>query len=292
MRNIHAMGNDRHIVSVVVPTMGRDTITFCREALAGQTRVPDEVIIVMDKDRRGPSWARNEGIRRSRGDLIAFTDDDCIPPPNWLECLVRAIDRYDAAGAGGSFQETDSLLRAKRLRRGFPGTEQVDTTGWVGNAGNMMYRRSWLEACLERDGFVFNESFTAFSGEDLELSWRLRLMGATFVFVPNTVIHLRRVTPSEYFAHQFDRGKGIALLFLSHRSAHVPLAPQNSLLWDEAGGGRGNKWLNVLRLKAIGPLDVRNFQGVKDFAVFWIGEKCEGAGFVWQIATGWWARSR
>jgi len=70
------------------------------------------------------------------------------------------------------------------------------------------------------------------------------------------------------------------------------LAPQNSLLWDEAGGGRGNKWLNVLRLKAIGPLDVRNFQGVKDFAVFWIGEKCEGAGFVWQIATGWWARSR
>jgi len=84
------MGNDRHIVSVVVPTMGRDTITFCREALAGQTRVPDEVIIVMDKDRRGPSWARNEGIRRSRGDLIAFTDDDCIPPPNWLERCRRS----------------------------------------------------------------------------------------------------------------------------------------------------------------------------------------------------------
>ena len=292
MRNTRAMGIDRHIVSVVIPTLGRDTIKSCQEALGRQSRVPDEVIIVTDRDRRGPSWARNEGIRRSRGDLIAFTDDDCIPPPNWLESLVRAVDRHDAAGAGGSFREMDPLLHAKRLRRKFPEMEQVDTEGWVGNAGNVMYRRSWLEKCLERDGFVFNESFTAFSGEDLELAWRLRRMGATFVFIPNTVVHLRRVTPSEYFAHQFDRGKGIALLFLSHRSTHGAMAPQKSLLWEGPDGGTRRDWWNMLRLKAVGPFDVRSFPGLKDFAVFWIGEKCEGAGFVWQIAARWWAESR
>lgn len=286
------MGDDRHFVSVVVPTTGRDSLADCRKALSRQTRDPDEITIVTDKDRRGPSWARNEGIRRSHGDLIAFTDDDCIPPPDWLERLVRAIDRYDAAGAGGTFEETDPLLRAKHLRRGFPAVEQVDVTGWVGNAGNVMYRRSWLETCLERDGYVFNESFTAFSGEDRELSWRLRRWGGTLVFVPNAVTHLRRVTPRAYFSHQFDRGKGIALLFLIHRSARVPMAPQNSLLWNESGGGRGKKWWNALWRKAIGPFDVGNFPGARNFAVFWIGEKCEGAGFVWQIATRPRAKSR
>lgn len=292
LRDIPVMGHDGHIVSVVVPTTGRDTIASCREALSVQTRPPDEVVVVTDEDRRGPGWARNEGIRRSRGDLIAFTDDDCVPPPDWLERLIRAIDRYDAAGSGGTFRETDPLLMAKRLRRKIPDTEQVDTAGWVGNTGNVMYRRSWIEECLARDGFVFNESFTAFSGEDQELSWRMRRRGASFVFVPNTVTHLRRVTPSEYFLHQFDRGKGIAHLFLSHRSARASMAPQKSLLWEEAGGGRARKWWNLLRLKAIGPFDVGSFRCARDFAVFWIGEKCEGAGFVWEILARWRDRSR
>lgn len=281
------MGVDLHTVSVVVPTLGRNTIKSCREALSRQTRPPDEVVIVFDKDRRGPSWARNEGIRRSRGDLIAFTDDDCIPPRDWLECLIRAIDQHDAAGAGGPFEETDPLLRAKRLRRGFPTTEQVDTTGWVGNAGNVMYKRSGLEACIERDGHVFDESFDAFSGEDIDLVWRLRRGGAKLIFVPKPVTHLRRVKPMEYFAHQLDRGKGIALLFLAHRSVNDPVEPQKSLLWRKSSHGKRGKWLSVFLHKTIGPFDVQSFSGWKDFTVFWIGEKCEGTGFLWEIVNRW-----
>ncbi len=285
------MGIDRHAVSVVVPTVGRDTLTPCREALSRQTRPPEEVIVVTDTDRRGPSWARNEGIRRSRGTLIAFTDDDCIPPPDWLERLIRAIDLHDAAGAGGTFEETDPLLRAKRQRRGFPTTEQLDTAGWVGNAGNVMYRRSVLDACLERDGHVFDESFDAFSGEDIDLVWRLQRGGAKLVFVPCPVTHLRRVKPLEYFAHQLDRGKGIALLFLARRAAGDPVEPQKSLLWGKASRGKRNKWMNAFLRKTIGPFDARSFAGWKDFAVFWIGEKCEGTGFLWQIANRWRSRS-
>lgn len=61
--------------------------------------------------------------------MIAFTDDDCIPPRDWLERLIGAIDRHDAAAAGGTFDETDPLLRAKHRRRGFPETERVDMEG-------------------------------------------------------------------------------------------------------------------------------------------------------------------
>jgi GT2 family glycosyltransferase len=150
-----------------------------------------------------------------------------------------------------------------------------------------MYKRSRLEACIERDGHVFDESFDAFSGEDIDLVWRLRRGGAKLIFVPKPVTHLRRVKPMEYFAHQFDRGKGIALLFLAHRSANDPVEPQKSLLWGKSSHGKRGKWLSVFLQKTIGPFDVQSFSGWKDFTVFWIGEKCEGTGFLWEIVNRW-----
>ena len=96
------MSADPHKVSVVIPTLGRDTLALCEAALAKQTRPPDEVVVVIDRDRRGVAWGRNEGIARATGDLIAFADDDGIPPPDWLERLIAAIDRHDAAVAGGA----------------------------------------------------------------------------------------------------------------------------------------------------------------------------------------------
>jgi glycosyltransferase involved in cell wall biosynthesis len=71
--------NDRHIVSLIIPTIGRKTLYECLIALDGQTRPPDEVIAITDHKRQGRSWACNEGIGRARGDLLAFADDDCAP---------------------------------------------------------------------------------------------------------------------------------------------------------------------------------------------------------------------
>ena len=275
------MGNDGHIVSVVVPTVGRDAIAHCRNALSGQTRAPDEVIIVTDKDRRGPSWARNEGIRRSRGNLIAFTDDDCIPPPDWLERLVLAVDRHNAAGAGGTFDETDPLLRAKHRRRGFPGTDREDTGCWVGNTGNILYRRRCLDDCVERDGQVFNEAFCSPGGEDIELAWRLRRKGERFVYVANPVTHLRSMTPIRYFSHQFRRGKGIGRLFLLQRSGDSAVPMQKSLIFGAGSDGKVTRWITAGWRKGFGPFDKGSFDNARQFAVFWAGEKCEGAGFLW-----------
>jgi len=102
-------------ISVVIPTYRRpDLLRKCLEAVLAQ-RFPKrlfEVIVVSDGPdsetealvgelrkqypyifltfytqpaRRGPAAARNMGWRKSSGELVVFTDDDCIPSARWLE---------------------------------------------------------------------------------------------------------------------------------------------------------------------------------------------------------------
>ena len=101
-------------ISVVIPTFKRpDLLRRCLEAIKNQSFVKHcfEVIVVADgPDRlsaqaveemrlasrelqlnyyelpykKGPAAARNFGWKQSKGILIAFTDDDCIPSENWL----------------------------------------------------------------------------------------------------------------------------------------------------------------------------------------------------------------
>ena len=52
-----------------------------------------ELHIMVDRERYGLGWAHKEGLRRTQGDLIAFTDD-CLPPPEWL---ARPAGRPDTA---------------------------------------------------------------------------------------------------------------------------------------------------------------------------------------------------
>jgi glycosyltransferase involved in cell wall biosynthesis len=278
------MKHDQHIVSVIIPTIGRSTINVCKEALSRQTRPPDEVLVVADHEWRGVSWARNDGITQARGDLIAFIDDDCIPPEDWVERLIRAIDKYDAAGVGGTYQETDPLLHDIRLRRKIPETEQVDAIGLVGIGGNVMYKRTWLDVLAEHDGYVFSESYTSFGSEDHELALRLRLLGAKLVFVPNKVTHLRRVTAIKFLSHQFNRGIGIGLLFNFHRSLkNELLTTSKSLIWGGPNAKSWARWSNVFWYKVIGPFDMRSFRLRRNFWLFWIGEKIQGIGFLWCI---------
>ncbi len=281
---------DGHFISVIVPTIGREGLEKTREALARQSRPADEIIIKMDEDHRGPAFTRNRALEESRGDLIAFTDDDCIPPEEWLETLMRAIDRYGAAGAGGTYDEQDPLLRDIRARRNFPSQEGVDTFGWVVTTGNVMYRREWLTKRQQMDGFVFDE--TVLSTEDADLALRIRQLGGTLVFVPLRVSHERYVDGLGFLRLQFFRGRGIADLYQIQNRNSSSITHQASLLWGNGTSRRRPRWVTVLFRKVLGPFDRKSFSSWRHFALFWIGEKCEGAGFVWENLSGRLGRAR
>lgn len=113
------MSTSLPFISVIVPAYNRpDGLKALLDALAEQSYPPYrfEVLVSDDgsepplaeqvpvKDRpfsvrftreanQGPATARNRGIKEARGSLVAFTDDDCLPEPGWLEAAVEALQK-------------------------------------------------------------------------------------------------------------------------------------------------------------------------------------------------------
>jgi cellulose synthase/poly-beta-1,6-N-acetylglucosamine synthase-like glycosyltransferase len=268
-------------IAVIVPTTGVRDLTELKEAIRRQTRPATEFIVVEDRSLRGSAWARNRGIEQSSAELLAFLDDDCIPPPQWLESLAEAVDTYDAAGAGGTYDEADPFLRARRSRQNYPDAVLIDHAGWVGAGGNVAYRRAALEQIRARDGHYFNEAFLI--SQDKELAWRVRVHGGPLVFVPVPVRHAKRCSGWPYVKQQFGRGIGIAGLYWAMRAERGSMVPDRGLLWARRGKPTPAAWLRILTLKAIGPFDRRSFQTTTQYLLFWVGEKSQGLGFLWGL---------
>jgi|WetSurMetagenome_2_1015567.scaffolds.fasta_scaffold377066_1 glycosyltransferase involved in cell wall biosynthesis len=51
-------------------------------------------IRVLCESTRGSYAARNRGVREARGEVLAFTDSDCIPAPDWLRAIDHALQRH------------------------------------------------------------------------------------------------------------------------------------------------------------------------------------------------------
>src|SRR5712692_3179201 len=57
--------------------------------------------------RKGVVSAYNLGLKESKGDVVAFTDDDAVPKPDWIERLVRAYSP-GVGGVGGAVRPLES----------------------------------------------------------------------------------------------------------------------------------------------------------------------------------------
>jgi len=276
------MKTDSHFVSLIIPTIGRETLVLTKAALKSQTRPPDELIVIFDKFRRGQGWVRNQGFQQAKGDLIAFMDDDCVPGNEWLERMVAAIDKYNAAMVNSHYNETVPFLSEVKQHRKFPSTTRINPDDFIGNAGNVVYRRECLEQCQKHDGYIFNPVFKFFGGEDVDLAFRVRRKGYKLVYIDNNVKHLRKMSLLKYLPYQFKRGIGIGILYEEHKKEQHDAVPDKSLLWNN------NKvrfpvfnWLVMVWKKILGPFDRKSFSSMKHFFAFWVGEKFQAFGFLY-----------
>jgi GT2 family glycosyltransferase len=219
--------------SVVVPTHARPRqLAACLDALARLAYPRDrlEVVVVDDggpvpleqvvdsvrdrldvtltrQRRSGPAAARNVGARLASGELVAFTDDDCIPAPDWLRRLAARYQLDPARAFGG---RTVNALP----RNAYATTSQlVITVGYERNnadpedarffaSNNLAFPRA---AFLELGGF--DETFT--TSEDRELCARWRLSGRRLSYVEDAVVlHRSELTMPAFWRQFFHYGRG------------------------------------------------------------------------------------
>ena len=135
--------------------------------------------------------ARNRGIRHSLGDVVLFTDDDCLPEPGWIEAMVRAIGQ-DAGIVGVEG------LTYTRLREVSPFVHFTAGSSGGYPTCNVGYRAGALRAA---GGFDW-AAFPAANKEDVDLAYRMMRLGTVIAAPSARVFHPAR---SISFRHQMER---------------------------------------------------------------------------------------
>ena len=130
---------------------------------------------------KGIPRARNKAVKNSRGDFVAFIDDDEVPTRNWLTLLISTYLKYDSDGVLGPVIARFVKQPPRWAKGSDLFTRPRFSTGhflhWKDTrTGNVLFHR---EIFLDTEN-LFNESFK--HGEDKELFHRLTERGFVFVW--------------------------------------------------------------------------------------------------------------
>ena len=232
-----------HRISVIVCTRnGAPTLRPCLDALSQQSYPNYEVLVIDDgstdatvqitqsfpnvrcisQKPAGLSVARNLGAQEASGEILAYTDDDCIPHSDWLLRLSLAYDEGEWVAAGGPNIPPPPRTPMEALVASAPGAPThvliQDEEAEHLPGCNLSVRKS---ALLSIGGF--HPDFTT-AGDDVDICWRLREAGGKLRFIPGAMVwHHRRFTARAYLRQQIGYGKAEALLMKHHPSRFGPL---------------------------------------------------------------------
>jgi GT2 family glycosyltransferase len=250
-------------ISLVICTRDRpDDLKRCLAALNELRLRPLQIIVVdnapsSDATRRlvenfpnveyvlepkpGLSRARNAGVARCRGDIVAFTDDDVVVHPDWLRGLLRGFDSPDIWAVTGPVfpaeleSEAQLLFQAGHHDFGwgyhrltfdtafFEHTKRKGAPVWrIGAGANMAFRREVFEGVGG-----FDERLGAGASgcsEDSEMWYRVLAEGGTCRYEPTAaVFHYHRgdLDSLGKQMNHYMRGHIAALLMQWQRYGHA-----------------------------------------------------------------------
>jgi MoaA/NifB/PqqE/SkfB family radical SAM enzyme/GT2 family glycosyltransferase len=231
-------------ISIIVPTCNRnEKLAQCLESLFKQNYPPDrfEIIVVIDgkcigteellekisseyknlryvvQQKRGPAAARNLGVDLARGEIVGFTDDDCILDKAWIKNMVdfHRLDK-DITAVGGMTEAGKDNINAL--------VSQFLANGAIKSIVNNQEEIIFLPTCnvsfkrslLEKE--KFDERFCLPAGEDLEYFWRLFNKGHRFLYKEEVkVLHNRQSRLHSFLKQAYMYGRGNLLVKHLHR---------------------------------------------------------------------------
>lgn len=224
---------DAPIFSIVIPTYNRPKqLAVCLQACARLEYPHDhfELIIVDDGSpvpvevpknvgpnlvnitylrqfNSGPASARNMGAQHARGDILAFTDDDCAPTQEWLRELAQSFNDAPTGlvggrtinGLGDNLYSTASQMIVDETYAHFH-SRNSDLRFFASN--NLA-----VSATLFHESKGFDSSFR--TSEDRDLCDRLIRRGHPLVYAPKAIVHHHHhLTMTGFCRQHFNYGRG------------------------------------------------------------------------------------
>lgn len=245
-------------VSLVICTRDRPReLARCLASLAGQALRPDEIVVVdnaslseetervcrragvayVREPRPGLDFARNAGARASTSDIVAYTDDDVVLHPGWLERLVAAFDVPEIWAVTGLVLPAELATPAQwhferywGFGRGFArtdfGPEFLRANEWLGcpvwriGAGASMAFRRNIFALVGLFDERLDAGAAGCSG-DSEFWHRILCAGGTCRYEPSAIVfhyHRRDWAGLRTQVRAYMRGHSAALLVQYERT--------------------------------------------------------------------------
>lgn len=233
------------LVSVIIPTFNNEnTIGQQLEALYDQTYSGSWEVIVADNgssdrtkevvlfwaslmtnlriinasDRPGANFARNAGVKESRGSLLLLCDGDDVADVHWVAEMVQALSFHDIVG--GLLERTKlndkAALAARPLKPQLGLLDSFRFLPYSPFANTAMHRKVWTETGAFDTSYVYGS-------DDVEFFWRAQMKGARIGFAPNAVMYYRLRSDLRGIARQaFRYGYSHPKLFKSYKSLGMP----------------------------------------------------------------------
>lgn len=220
---------------------------------------------------RALTEAKNEAIARTRGEIVAFTDDDCYPRPDYLRALVEVFAEHDVGVVGGRVvlhDPTDAKVSIRDVDRATVIEPESFVPAGLIHGANMAVRR---DVVRDIGGFdpLFGPGTPCVAGEDVEYISRAIRAGWRGRYDPRPVVahhHGRKPgRDAEQHRRGYDYGRGAyyTKLLMDSRARRRCLrewyegtrrAPRNvaaGRLLRELAGGRRYLMQRALRPRPI-----------------------------------------
>ena len=170
------------------------------------------IIRYMFEGRRGKSRALNTGIAAAKGEIIAFTDDDCYVSEKWFRSIANEfMDDSSLGGVGGQvelFNDRDARIS---LRSG-------QKKMWVQSASDALYLLMGCNMAFRKQIFEKVGGFDCNLGpgtnvvaEDIDFLYRVYRSGEKLAYVPEITLqhdHGRSAAQAEKVNERYVRGRG------------------------------------------------------------------------------------
>ena len=164
-------------------------------------------LVFVSQENAGPAAARNRGALEASGEHLAFTDDDCLPRPDWLRQLAAGLGRNPRAILGGKAINAHTQLPCSEASQLFIDFLYEDSAarGEPFFASNNI---AMAKATFEELG-GFDVRYRGAGGEDRELCAKAVELGLELVHMPEAIVdHEHALDLRGFWRQHYNYGRG------------------------------------------------------------------------------------